>query len=529
LTSPRPPSAFGEPAQLSPGDVIARKYRLIEPLGEGGMAVVWVAQNIALDTKVAVKVLRPHLSSDARLVSRVQKEAKATAAIAHKNIVQVFDYGVTSGGAPYIVMELLHGETLEHRIKERKRIPAAEAARILLRAMKGITVAHDKGIVHRDLKPENIFLAVEDNGTERPKVLDFGVASVMRDTADDRSRSGGMVGTPAYLPPEVIERDDRGDAQGDVWALGVILYEMITGELPFRGATTHALLEAIVRDPPPPMGGPRVRVDPELEAIVRRALAKDPVRRYPGVRELFDALNGWLGKQTMSGALSIPRLSATMALPADPHEDEEGPTVVGPSLDGQVPTSDGYDRSNSSPPPPTATSRPTLRVARPDRSSITYALAGAGIVGLVAGVALLAAPRSRPQVARAPVAESARAPAAAPLPPPAPDDPTLDIVSLPEGSTVHVGGVEVTLPTRVRRGSTVHVVVDAPGFLVWAQDVSAEGAVRLTYSGTPRPAASVPKVWPKSTKPPGDYKDVPYLRRFSRPAGPVWRRFADGE
>ena len=519
MTSPRPSTAFGDPAQLAPGDVIARKYRLVEPLGEGGMAVVWVAQNIALDTKVAIKILRPHLSSDARLVSRVQKEAKATAAIAHKNIVQVFDYGVTANGAPYIVMELLHGETLSARIKQRGRIPAAEAARILLRAMKGITVAHAKGIVHRDLKPENIFLAVEDNGNERPKVLDFGVASVMRDTVDDRSRSGGMVGTPAYLPPEVIERDDRGDAQGDVWALGVILYEMITGDLPFRGASTHALLESIVREPPPPMGGPRVRVDPELESIVRRALAKDPVRRYPGVRELFDALNGWLGKQTMSGAVSMPRLSATMALPADPLEDEEGPTVVGPSLDAtQVPTSEGYDRSNSSPPPPTATSRPTMRAARPDRSSITYALAGAGIVGLVAGVALLAAPRSRPVVVRAPAAESVRV--APPVPAAAPDDPTLDIVSLPEGASVRVGGTEVTLPTRVRRGSTVHVVVDAPGFLIWAQDVSAEGSVRLTYSGTPRPAASTPKVWPKSTKPPGDYKDVPYLLAFFSAGGP---------
>ena len=475
------------------------------------MADVWLALNIALDTKVAIKILREQLSNDARLVSRVRQEAKATAAIAHKNIVQVFDYGVTGWGAPYIVMEVLRGETLADRMKARGKLAPTEAARILLRAMKGVTVAHAKGIFHRDLKPENIFLALEDNGMERPKVLDFGVASVVREGADDRSRSGGMVGTPAYLPPEVIEHDEHGGARGDVWALGVILYETMTGELPFQGTTTHAMLEAIVRDPPPPMR-PRAKVDADLEAIVRKALAKVPAERYPGVRELFDALNAWLGRQT-DGALSSPRLSTTLALPDDPHSDDEGPTVVGPSLEstGQLPAARDplASRPTLSPAPPTATSRPTLRAARPHARSggPTYAIAALGALALAAGVALLAArPHAAPEVASAPTADTVRPTPALP----AAESPTLDIVSLPEGAIVRIDGVEVSLPTHVRKGSTVHVEVDSPAFLPWVQDVSADGSVRLTYTAVPKPAASVQKVWPRPTKPPGDYKEVPY-------------------
>lgn len=499
----------GEPMTLAPGDVLARKYRLLEPLGEGGMAEVWVALNIALDTKVAIKVLRATLSNDPRLVARVRQEAKATAAIAHKNIVQVYDYGVTGWGAPFIVMEFLRGETLAQRLKERGRLRPTEAARVLLRAMKGVTVAHAKGIIHRDLKPENIFIAIEDNGNERPKVLDFGVSSVMREGGDERSRSGGMVGTPAYLPPEMIQEDSRGDARSDVWALGVILYETLTGRLPFEGDTTHQLLEGICRNPPPPMVE-LPRVDARLEAIVSRALAKKPADRYPGVRELFDDLNHWLGEKEAAVTLSVPRMSATFGLPSDPHTDDEGPTIVGPSLEPPVdrPDRDSDRPINSSPAPPTASSRPSMRAAQPvtPRSNVTYVAAAAGAVVMVAAVLGYVGRRTTtPATASGPVVVVA-APAA-----PA-DSPMLDILSLPEGAVVFVDGDEVTLPRPMRRGSTVHVRVESPAFLPWTQDVSAEGSVRLTYAGVPRPASSAQKVWPRPPpKPPGDYKEVPYL------------------
>ncbi|RYE86203.1 MAG: serine/threonine protein kinase [Myxococcales bacterium] len=166
MMTPRHSLSADEPT-LAAGDVLARKYRLLEPLGEGNMATVWVALNIALETRVAVKILRAGLSGDPRLVARFRQEAKATAAIAHKNVVQVYDYGITNSGAPFIIMELLEGETLAERLRRRGHLPPAEAVRTLLRAMKGVTVAHSKGVVHRDLKPDNIFLAREDNGTEQ--------------------------------------------------------------------------------------------------------------------------------------------------------------------------------------------------------------------------------------------------------------------------------------------------------------------------------------------------------------------------
>jgi eukaryotic-like serine/threonine-protein kinase len=504
-----------EPVQLAPGDVLARKYRLLEPLGEGGMAVVWVAINIALDMKVAVKILRAGLANDARLVARVRQEAKATASIAHKNIVQVYDYGVTAWGAPFIVMELLRGETLADRLKARGKLRTLEAARIALRAMKGITVAHAKGIIHRDLKPENIFLALEDNGMERPKVLDFGVSFVAREGGDDRSRSGGMVGTPAYLPPEAISLDHRGDARGDVWALGVMLYEMVTGELPFQGPNTHALLESILKDDPPPMHALAPGADVRLEAIVGRALAKDPTQRYPGVRELFDDLNVWLGEKDAS--VSVPRLPAgvPLALPSDPHSDDEGDTVVGPSLESSGQTPAAYDRDSdvrgapSSPAPPTASSRPTLRAAPPTKSP--FPVAAAVLVIAALGAVSIVVARTLPSQRVAPVVMPE--PAAAPPINVLADgvDVSLDIVSLPEGATVTVDGQTIELPTRVRRGSTVHVRVEAPNYASWSQDVSAEGAVRLTYSGTPKPAASPARTFRTvPTRPPGDYKDVPY-------------------
>ena len=483
---------------LAKGEVLAKKYRLLERIGEGATAEVWVALNIPLDVKVAVKILRANLTTDPRLVSRVQREAKATAAIAHKNIVQVFDYGVTSWGSPFIVMELLKGETLADRLKSAGRLAPRDAARILLRAMKGVTVAHAKGIIHRDLKPENVFLAIEDNGAERPKVLDFGVSHVLREGSEERSRTGtGPVGTPAYLPPEVILEDKRGDARGDVWALGVMLYETIAGELPFVGEGTHQVLEAVCHKDPPRLAERAPGVDVELEAIIARALAKNPADRYPGVRELFDDLNVWLGKKESAVTTSLPRMSA---LPADPLFDEEIDTLVGPSLEDRI-------SFHSSPAPPTASSRPSMRAAKAKKPSSPL-----GAIVAVVAVALLGV-TAYLVIGRTPLAERPPAPAASVNP--TVDEPTLDVMGLPEGASVTVDGEVRALPARLRRGSTVTVRVDAAGYLPWTQTVQAEGSVKLVFSGQSRPAPSasapvmrvVPKKDPRVSP---EYKDVPY-------------------
>jgi serine/threonine protein kinase len=322
--------------ELFAGDVLARKYRLIRPLGQGSMATVWVAENIALEVEIAVKILHTSLITDPRMVARFRREARATAAIGHKNIVQVFDYGVTSQGAPFIVMELLKGQTLAQRIKDRGKLTPIEAVHILARAMKGITVAHAKGVIHRDLKPENIFLAIEDNGAERPKVLDFGVSFMLQDGgAHQITQTGVIIGTPAYMPPEAVGEGKKVDARGDIWALGVMLYEIITGELPFEANSYHKIIESIVHEHHIPISARVPTIDKALERIIDKALEKRPEDRHPGVREFFDELNDWLFQHEGEIRPSVSR----HALPADPHSDAEEPTFVGPSVDNNKPPS----------------------------------------------------------------------------------------------------------------------------------------------------------------------------------------------
>ncbi len=485
---PSPPRATSMSAEvdLAPGDVLQRKYRLLERLGEGGMAEVWLAHNAALDVQVAVKVMRREFARDPRAVTRFRREARITASLQHKNIVKVYDFGITSRGAPFLVMELLAGETLAARLKRRGRLPPTEAVRVVLLALKGITVAHAQGIVHRDLKPENVFLAIEDGGSERPKILDFGVSSLARAGSDQTTRST-PVGTPAYLPPEVIREDRRGDARGDVWALGLLLYECLHGSLPWVSTTTHQLLESICHDEVPSLKDVP-GVDDELDAIVHRALSKSPASRFPGARELFDALNAWLGVRADALALSssMPRLR--QAVSADPHADDS-PTTIGPSLPSSPPSEGGVARTHH---------RPKERRQTASRAPWMIGVAGIGAIGAMAWLGTQARP-SLPQPASPPVVESSSA-----TPPPAAssDRVMLRIEDLPEDAKVYVNGQRVELPLEVRRGETQHTRVEAEGYLPWEQVVTAEGSVRLVYNASPKPRAA-----PKTQR---GYKDVPY-------------------
>ena len=553
-----PPSLISDANEpvLAPGDVLARKYRLQEPLGEGNMAVVWVAQNMALETQVAVKILKAALASEPRVVARFRQEAKATAAIGHKNIVQVYDYGVTGWGAPFIVMELLQGETLAQRLKKHGPLSPEDAARILLRVMKGVTVAHAKGVIHRDLKPENVFLVHEENGTERPKVLDFGVSFVARSSGDDRlTKAGGIIGTPSYLPPEAIEGDNRGDVRGDVWALGVMLHELVSGKLPFQGKTVHALLEAICKEPHRPLLGWVDGVDEGLQRIVDRALAKDPQDRYPGVRELFDDLNAWMGRRGMLLSTMLPSASQALgpgfpllALPPDPMADDDDPTLVGPSLEssGQIPASASaaQERSPSSsremitrarpsegsrsPEPPRASSVPPPR-ARGWRWGVAAALvavpvgvvmlrsagpgasvgapASSGAASALSLPSSLASPPAPSVASSMPSGAASAAPSAAPSGAASAahgEEVSLDILGLPEKALLRVDGQRVErLPVPLRRGQTVLVRVDVPGHEPWLQELVVEGSLKLRYAAR---ALSAP---PRATAG-SNYREIPY-------------------
>jgi serine/threonine protein kinase len=234
-----------------PGVIVAQKFQLVRVLGEGGMGSVWVAKNLALDVHVALKLIRAELArSVPGLEERLLQEARAAASIEHPAVIQIFDFGLTELRDPFIAMELLHGESLAGTIKRRGKVNAVRAVQTLLPITEALLAAHDCGIVHRDLKPDNIFLSRGAGDRLEPKVLDFGIAKFDQKVSANLTSVGTILGSPAYMSPEQARGEGDVDGRTDVWALCVVLYEVITGRLPFGGENYNALLYAILEGQP---------------------------------------------------------------------------------------------------------------------------------------------------------------------------------------------------------------------------------------------------------------------------------------
>ncbi|MGH9178024.1 MAG: protein kinase domain-containing protein [Acidimicrobiales bacterium] len=276
--------------------VLVGRYRPVRLVARGGMAEVWEAYDDVLARPVAVKVLLPHLAADAAFVERFRREAVAAARLAHPGIVATFDAG-TDGDLAFIVMELVPGRTLRDALAEACTLPPAAAVPIAAEVADALDHAHREGLVHRDVKPANILLTEHEGQTApllRVKVADFGIAKLHPDanaTAADLTQTGAVVGTARYLSPEQVQ-GRRPDARSDVYALGVVLYEMLCGRPPFHAETDLATALLHVREDPPSMRQLGRDVPPPLEAIVLKALAKDPDGRYPSAAALRDALRG---------------------------------------------------------------------------------------------------------------------------------------------------------------------------------------------------------------------------------------------
>jgi len=277
------------------GDVIASKYQLTSIIGEGGMGAVWLARNLTLDADVCVKLLRREIATP-QASQRLLQEARAAARLSHPSIVRVFDFGETEQRDPFIVMELLRGDSLRRLMSRKTRLPAAHAVATLLPVASALAEAHAKGIVHRDLKPENIVLVSEESGAVIPKVVDFGVAKVRREgAARGLTQDGSVLGSPDYMSPEQAQGRGDVDQRADVWAFSVMLYEVSTGCLPFTGDNYNALLWAIQKDEPRPMTD-FAAGDAELWSIVQKGLSKEPAARWKDMRELGTALAEWAVK-----------------------------------------------------------------------------------------------------------------------------------------------------------------------------------------------------------------------------------------
>lgn len=257
------------------------------------MGVVWVARSSALDVDVALKMLRPELAGT-EAVERMAREARTAAQLGHPAMVRVLDFGTSEQGEPFLAMELLQGEDLHTLLERERRLPAERAVALLLPVIDGLATAHEKGIVHRDIKLENVFIARDDQGRIQPKLLDFGIAKLESGKGVSRlTQVGAVLGSPQALSPEQAEGLDDVDFRSDIWSVGVLLYELITGTPPFQGANYNALLRSILKDAPTPTME-LAAGDAPLWVIIARCLNKSPAERWNSMWELGEALALWL-------------------------------------------------------------------------------------------------------------------------------------------------------------------------------------------------------------------------------------------
>ncbi len=354
-------------AELKSGELLADKYRLLHPLGEGGMGSVWVAHSEALDIRVAVKVIKAEVSGmkKERVAERLLQEARAAARLGHPAIVRISDFGKTASGNPFIVMELLEGEDLGSAIQRRGRMNPVVAVRTLLPIGHALAAAHDKSIIHRDLKPENILLALQEDGSIQPKLIDFGIAKVENQANERITAAGAVMGSPGYLSPEQARGDDV-DARSDVWSFCVVLYEMITGDLPFQGKNNYALLRAIIEQDVTPI---TKRGVPEeaLWTILGRGLAKSAAQRWPSMRSLGVALAGWLLDQGITEDICGSSLESAWIRKRDRNSLPDAISGSYPrlSLPGGTPVPDRDAATLESGPQPISQAPATLPSAPP--------------------------------------------------------------------------------------------------------------------------------------------------------------------
>jgi serine/threonine-protein kinase len=272
------------------GEIVGGKYRLVRFLAGGGMGVVYEAQHAVVRRRFAVKFLRRDFSERREILLRFQREAEAAGALESENVTAAVDFGIADDGSPYIVMEFLVGESLEALLAREKRLAVTRAADLVSQACRGIAAAHAAGIVHRDLKPHNLYVCRRQDGTDLVKVLDFGIAKL--EAFDDglATRTGLVLGTPAYMSPEQARGDKTVDARADVYGLGAILYQLLSGEKPHPGASHNAILHHIATQPPVPLRAEQLALPAALVAVIDRSLASDLEARFPSAEALAEAL-----------------------------------------------------------------------------------------------------------------------------------------------------------------------------------------------------------------------------------------------
>jgi tRNA A-37 threonylcarbamoyl transferase component Bud32 len=299
-------NAEGTWADARIGRVLSGRYRLDGLLGSGGMSAVFAATHIAVGRAVAVKMLRPDLAEDHATVSRFHGEARAAAAVARRGVVEILDFDVDPELGPFLVMERLSGESLRARIERHGVLEAGPAVAVVAPLLRTLAAVHERGIVHRDLKPDNVVLVREEDGTELPKILDFGVSRMGESTG--LTRTGALLGTPWFMAPEQA-RGHRGiDARADLYSVGAILYQALCGKPPYEAETPAHAVALLLTGPPRSIASLRPGLPETLVRVVETAMERDPERRFPSARAMHDAL--------IASAGGVPRTRAMAVVPA---------------------------------------------------------------------------------------------------------------------------------------------------------------------------------------------------------------------
>jgi eukaryotic-like serine/threonine-protein kinase len=380
-------------------------YRITRAIGEGGMGAVYLAEHTLIGRQAAIKVLRPELCHRAELVNRFFNEARAAGAVQHPCIVEVYDFGRRPDGSAFIVMEMLHGEPLGIRLRRVHSLPEAQTASLVRQMCGGLAAAHAKGIIHRDVKPDNVFLLPDSFAVsgERVKILDFGIAKLAVEQIDSsmRTRTGTVLGTPAYMAPEQCKGTGEVDHRADLYSLGCILFAMVCGRPPFVSDGMGELMAKHIYEPVPPPST-LAPVSPALEHVILRALAKDPNARFGSADELAAALE----VASPSGAHPAAASVAMSALPG-----RALPTPASPAM------------TTISATPAVMTPRSVVPAeASPARRARRWLLVPAAALVVVA--AYLAVPGSPAAPVGHPALSTAADPAAARALEPAPTGPT---------------------------------------------------------------------------------------------------------
>ncbi len=272
--------------------LMSDRYRILRRIGRGGMGEVFLAEHAAIGKHVAVKILSEDFARKPRIVQRFLQEARAASLIRHENVVDITDFGHTPSGLPFLTMEYLDGEDLKAMLRREIRLPWPRARRILLQVLAALEVAHNNGVIHRDIKPDNCFRLTRGDNVDFIKVLDFGIAKVLGDEIDQAlTQTGVVMGSAEYMSPEQAKSEPI-DARTDLYAVGVILYQMLTGRVPFRANGFMGTLSKHIMEPPPlpRQVAPEAKISRQLEQLVLRALAKDPGQRFQSAREFIVAL-----------------------------------------------------------------------------------------------------------------------------------------------------------------------------------------------------------------------------------------------